>query len=382
MEFGVFQGASVGPKPWEESEPRRFREDIEMGVIAEEAGFDYFWAPEHHFLEDYSHNSASHLSCLAVGMRTTRIRLATGIFNLCPPINHPIRVAEQIATIDVLTNGRIELGTGRGSGSTEVNGFGVSTEESRSMWEESIRAIPKMWTQDLFSWDGQHFSTPERCVLPKPVQRPHPPLWVTASNPSTVETAGRMGIGVAVFNFAGPEQLKPLVDTYKAAIAQAEPVGEFVYDKIMALSRLMCLEDGDRARREFAKGANDSSPYFSTYFDTIPDNFALHADTARPVSQTVIRQWVSDRKEQMKEARGNPGHGGFFREEDLTPEFLREQGFSVGTPDEITETLKGFEAAGLDQVCLVPRQGFNDPFDQMRESMHLFGEKVIPSFKG
>jgi len=128
MEFGVFQGASVGPRPWDETEPQRIRDDVEMGVEADRAGFDTFWAPEHHCLEEYSHNSSSHLSCLAVGMRTENIRLVTGIFNLCPPINHPVRVAEQIAYIDILTNGRIELGTGRGSGSTEVNTFGITNE--------------------------------------------------------------------------------------------------------------------------------------------------------------------------------------------------------------------------------------------------------------
>jgi len=128
MEFGVFQGASVGPRPWDETEPQRIRDDVEMGVEADRAGFDTFWAPEHHCLEEYSHNSSSHLSCLAVGMRTENIRLVTGIFNLCPPINHPVRVGEQIAYIDILTNGRIELGTGRGSGSTEVNTFGITNE--------------------------------------------------------------------------------------------------------------------------------------------------------------------------------------------------------------------------------------------------------------
>ena len=122
--------------------------------------------------------------------------------------------------IDVLTNGRIELGTGRGSGSTEVNTFGVDPAETRAMWEESIRQIPKMWTQDLYSYSGKYFSVPERCILPKPVTRPHPPLWVTASNPSTVEAAARMGIGVAMFSFSAPEVLRPLVELYKETIRE------------------------------------------------------------------------------------------------------------------------------------------------------------------
>ena len=163
MEIGVFQGASVGLRPWDESEPMRIRRDVEIGVVADEAGFDYFWAPEHHSLEEYSHNSSSHLACLTVGLKTENIRLVTGIFNLCPAINHPVRVAEQIAYIDIVTNGRIELGTGRGSGSTEVNTFGVDARETRAMWDEAIREIPKMWTQDLYAHEGEFFSVPERC---------------------------------------------------------------------------------------------------------------------------------------------------------------------------------------------------------------------------
>ena len=141
-----------------------------MGIAAEAAGFDSFWAPEHHFLEEYSHNSSSHLSCLAVGVQTERIRVVTGIFNLCPPINHPVRVAEQIAMIDIYTNGRIELGTGRGSGSTEVNAWGLDNAETKAYWEEAVRAIPKMWTQDTFTHDGKYFSVPERtpCSCPPP----------------------------------------------------------------------------------------------------------------------------------------------------------------------------------------------------------------------
>ena len=101
LEFGVFQGASVGPRPWDVTEPLRIRRDIEVGIAADAAGFDTYWAPEHHCLEEYSHGSSSHLACLAVGVQTKRIRVVTGIFNLCPPINHPVRVAEQIAYIDV-----------------------------------------------------------------------------------------------------------------------------------------------------------------------------------------------------------------------------------------------------------------------------------------
>ena len=236
LEFGVFQGASVGPRPWDETEPRRLRNDVEVGIAADAAGFDTYWAPEHHCLEEYSHGSSSHLSCLAVGVQTKRIRVVTGIFNLCPPINHPVRVAEQIAYIDVLTNGRVELGTGRGSGSTEVNTFGLRQRRDARHVGGGDPRHPEDVDAGALPWDGKYFSVPERCIIPRVVQKPHPPLWVTATNPGTVETAAKMGIGAAMFNFADPELLRPLVETYKTTIEKAEPVGAFVYNKIMTIA--------------------------------------------------------------------------------------------------------------------------------------------------
>ena len=374
MEFGIFQGASVGPRPWDETEPRRIRRDIELGIAAEAAGFDTFWAPEHHCLEEYSHCSSSHLTCLAVGMKTTRIRLVTGIFNLCPPINHPVRVAEQIAMIDVLTNGRIELGTGRGSGSTEVNTFGLRNEDTREMWDEAIRAIPKMWTQDLFEWKGKHFSVPERCILPNPVQKPHPPLWVTASNPGTVETAARMGLGAAMFSFSDPQKLAPLVETYKTTIEKAEPVGAFAYNKIMAIAPAFCLEDGDEARAIYASQPAGASVHFSVYFDTIPDFAKRLENEPRPMSQTRVRELI-------REAKGDPSLKGPFARGEVTPEFLHQNGICIGNPDEVSATVQRFVDIGLDQLVVIPVVGWNAPHDKTLESLRLLGEKVLPRFR-
>jgi alkanesulfonate monooxygenase SsuD/methylene tetrahydromethanopterin reductase-like flavin-dependent oxidoreductase (luciferase family) len=375
MQFGVFMGGSVGPQPWDQSEPLRLRRDVEIGVTADRAGFDAFWAPEHHSLEEYSHCSSSHLMCLAVGMRTERIRLVTGIFNICPPINHPVRVAEQIAMIDVLTHGRIELGTGRGSGSTEVNTFGVTNEISRDMWEEAIRAIPKMWTQELFSWQGKYFSVPERVILPRVVQKPHPPLWVTASNPPTVELAAKRGIGVAMFSFSDPELLRPNVEIYKNAIAKAEPVGAFVHDKIMAIAPLLCLPDGDEARALYAQNnAGDVSAHFSIFFDTIPAYSHLQAGEKRPISQTRLRELI-------KRAAQDPALAGPIASGAITQEFLFQNGICVGNPDDVSRIVKRYADIGLDMLVLIPASGWNVPHDKSVESILLTGEKVLPLFR-
>ena len=374
LEFGVFQGAAVGPRPWDVTEPMRLRHDVEIGIAADAAGFDTYWAPEHHCLEEYSHSSSSHLSCLAVGVQTKRIRVITGIFNLCPTINHPVRVAEQIAYIDVMTNGRVELGTGRGSGSTEVNTFGLATDETRAMWDEAIRAIPKMWTQDLFKWDGKYFSVPERCILPRVVQKPHPPLWVTASNPGTIETAAKMGIGAAMFNFADPELLRPLVEVYKTTIEKADPVGAFVHNKIMTIAPALCLEDGDEAREIFRGTTGLTAAHFTVYFDSIPHFAEQTKHVPRPIPQSKLRELIKEFG-QRKDVKGAFAGGG------VSPENLLQNGICVGSPEDVIRTVRRFEAVGLDQLVLIPVVGWNMTHETTLRSVRLLGEKVLPHFR-
>ena len=375
MEFGVFATGTVGPKPWDESEPRVLRADVQSGIVADEAGFDTFWAPEHHCTESYSHSSSSHLTCLAVGLQTKRIRVVTGIMNLCPTINHPVRVAEQIALIDILTDGRVELGTGRGSGSTEVNTFGLRNEDTRELWEEAVREIPKMWSQDLYSHDGKHFSVPERCILPKPIQKPHPPMWVTSSNPETVAVAGRMGLGVAVFSFQDPLLLRPLVDAYKRAIEDPDPVGEVINNKFVTIAPLVCLEDGDLARKVQDDRAGQIDPYFATYFDTIPLLAERTANEPRPIPQSRLRELVEEAKVDAK----LPGP---FAKGVIDPEALHESGICAGTPEEVARTVGRYQDVGIDQLVTLPRlASWMEDEEQVWESMRLFGKEVIPQFK-
>jgi alkanesulfonate monooxygenase SsuD/methylene tetrahydromethanopterin reductase-like flavin-dependent oxidoreductase (luciferase family) len=310
-----------------------------------------------------------------VGLQTQRIRVVTGIMNLCPPINHPIRVAEQIALIDILTNGRVELGTGRGSGSTEVNTFGLRNQDTRELWEEAVRAIPKMWTQDLFSWEGKHFSVPERCILPKPIQKPHPPMWVTSSNPETVEIAGRMGLGVAVFSFQDPLLLRPLVERYKRAIQDPDPVGDVIHNKFVTIAPLVCMEDGAAARQLQDDRAGQIDPWFATYFDTIRELGERTKDEPRPIAQSRLREMV-------EEARSQEGLPGPFAKGMTDPDAVHTAGICAGTPDEVAATVARYQDAGVDQLVMLPRlASWMEDEEQVWESMRLFGREVIPRFQ-
>src|SRR5438067_6870546 len=180
MEFGIFAQA-FNPQSAREQDPdsehNRIRHEIEVVKAADRSGFKYVWASEHHFLDEYSHLSASE-SCLGyLAAVTNRIHLGSGIFNITPPVNHPARIAERVAMLDHLSSGRFEFGTGRGSSTTEQAGFGITDPElTKEMYDEVIGEFKKMWRNDTYRFDGRFFSMPERNVLPKPYVKPHPPM--------------------------------------------------------------------------------------------------------------------------------------------------------------------------------------------------------------
>ena len=253
MEFGVFVGMYHPNHRREagETEQDVLRAELDVVQAADRSGFKYVWVTEHHFLDEYSHLSANEAWMAYALAITDNIHIGSGIINITPPVCHPARVAEKVAMLDQLAPGRFEFGTGRGSSSVEVLGFGIdSMDTTRDMFDEALPEIIKMMGPDEYGpYEGQFFSLPRRQVLPKPVTLPHPPIWVAAGSPGTFEKAARMGIGVLCFSFAGAEALKPLIDIYKTTIEDADPVGGYVNNNVMVTTAMMTLEDGDRAAR-------------------------------------------------------------------------------------------------------------------------------------
>ena len=176
MKFGIFYEHQI-PRPWNEGDEHRlFKEALDQVELADRLGIDYVWEVEHHFLEEYSHSSAPEVFLAACSQRTTQIRLGHGIVLMPPGYNHPARVAERVATLDLVSDGRVDWGTGESSSRIELEGFGVDPQEKRDMWLESVRETARMMVSDPYpGYDGKYFSMPHRSVVPKPVQRPHPP---------------------------------------------------------------------------------------------------------------------------------------------------------------------------------------------------------------
>ena len=193
MEFGIFYEISV-PRPWNDGAEKTVYDNcLEQARLADELGFEAIWAVEHHFLEEYSHCPAPEIFLTACAMQTSRIRIGHGIVVCVPQFNHPIRVAERAAVLDIVSGGRLEVGTGRSATWTELGGFEADPDETKKTWDEYVRVLPKMWTRERFSHRGRAFSMPERAVIPKPLQKPHPPTCLADTSPGAAIAAGERG---------------------------------------------------------------------------------------------------------------------------------------------------------------------------------------------
>ena len=208
MRFGIFYEHQL-PRPWgDDGEQRLIQDALEQVELADRVGFDSVWEVEHHFLEEYSHSSASErLPRPPPRSARSASAWASGSSPLPPGYQHPARVAETVAMLDLVSDGRVEFGTGETSSGAELEGFGVDRETKRAQWEEALDVVTRMMVEEPFAGDDGRFVTmPPRNVVPKPVQKPHPPLWVACSRRETIRLAAEKGIGALSFSFVEPEE--------------------------------------------------------------------------------------------------------------------------------------------------------------------------------
>lgn len=356
VDFGVFFELSV-PRPFTpEGEHRVLLHALEQARLADELGFTCAWAVEHHFLEEYSHSSAPELFLTAIAMQTRRLRVGHGAVVCVPEINHPIRVAERAAFLDQLSGGRLELGTARSSTWTEIGGFGANPDDTKKDWDEYVRVLPQMWTRETFRYRGRCFSMPERAVLPKPLQKPHPPLWVTVTSPGTELDAADRGLGclgVATASFAEQERR---TREYHRRIQLCEPAGAAVNDRVATLNFLYCHEDPDVA-------AERGLRFLGTF-----GLLNAHLLFTREVFPTRAYQSLANLAP-APTRRGGPG------ERPAVPE-----GMCLGTPDQIVQAIKRWESIGVDQINFLLNAAEVLPQEQVLDSLRLFAREVMPVF--
>ena len=349
MKFGLFYEHQI-PRPWQDgAEHKLFQDALAQVELADTLGFDYIWEVEHHFLEEYSHSSAPEVFLAACSQRTTQIRLGHGIVLMPPAYNHPARVAERIATLDLVSNGRVEWGTGESASHIELGGFNVDPKCKREMWAECTRETAKMMTQSPYSgYDGQYFSMPPRNVVPKPLQAPHPPPWVACSSRDSLRYAAKYGLGALTFAFVDAEEAKFWVEEYYEIFEkECEPLTQRVNPNIAMVSGFSCHNNEETA---VARGL-DGLRFF---------RFALahyyHNGSQIP-GETDIWQLYKQTTQDPSEGRAG-----------------------IGTPDQIREHLEIMEDAGVDQVVFIQQAGAN-LHEDICESLELFAERVLPDFK-
>ena len=372
MRFGLFYEHQL-PRPWEDGAEQRLYDDaLEQIEIADRAGFDYVWQVEHHFMEEYSHSSAPEVFLAAASQRTTRIRLGHGIVNVMPQVNHPARVAERIATLDLVSGGRVEFGTGESSSAAELGGFLIRREQKRAMWEDAVAAISHLLVEAPFAgWASDHVRMPPRNVVPKPVQKPHPPMWVACSRRETIQFAARNGIGALSFSFVEPEDAGKWVREYYDLIASEEcvPIGFAVNPNVCVVLPMMCHEDEATAIERGIDGAHYFGYSLAHYYGITPHE---------PGSTNV---W-----EEFLERRDDQGFARDLIQADKAPLGVKimQHGLgslrgAIGTPDQIAELVRRYEAVGVDQIGFVLQAGRNR-HEHICEALELFGERVIPEF--
>jgi len=361
MRFGVFYELQL-PKPWlADAERRLFKEALQQMVLADRLGYDYAWQVEHHFLDEYSHSSAPEVFLASAAALTTRIRLGHGIRQVIPGYNHPPRTAECLATLDVMSDGRLDFGFGEGATRMELGGFRIPAKEKRAMAIEAAEQIANMMVLEPYpGYDGKAFAMPCRNVLPKPVQKPHPPMWMACTNRDTIKIAASLGVGALAFSFLNPDEARTWSATYYDIIKSdaCVPIGHSVNANIAMVSAFSVHPDRAEAIRRGQEGFEFFGYAIQALVarDTVPGRTTLWADFI------AKRGDKADKLIAASAAAQNFGQGG------------------IGTPKDMRAHLEGFQEAGVDQVIFLQQAGRNR-HDHICESLELFARDVMPAFK-
>jgi len=375
MKFGVFYEHQV-PRPWEVGSERVVLEQaLEQAELADRLGIDYFWEVEHHFLEEYSHSSAPEVFLAAVSQRTKRIRLGHGIVQTPPPFNHPARVAERLATLDLLSGGRVDFGTGESSSEAELGGFLIDAADKRAMWEEGLRVALRCMSEQPFTGHrGNHVQMPPRNVVPKPWQKPHPPVWVACSRRETIHLAAQHGIGALAFAFFDPEEARHWVDDYYTTLErEGVPIGDAVNANLATVTTFFCHHDEEEAIRRGSEGVNFlgfSLGHYYVFGRHVPDGIDLWDDYQRRRAELGYDPAA------LTFAEGDPQRLGAK----VVQEGVAGLRGAIGTPVQVRDYLRRYEECGVDQVILASTAGKNR-HEHVMESLELFAKEVMPEFQ-
>jgi alkanesulfonate monooxygenase SsuD/methylene tetrahydromethanopterin reductase-like flavin-dependent oxidoreductase (luciferase family) len=372
MRFGIFYEHQL-PRPWDDGAEEKLLSDaLDQVELADRLGFHSVWEVEHHFLEEYSHSSASEVFLAAASQRTKNIRLGFGIVAMPPGYQHPARVAEKVSTLDLVSHGRVEFGTGETSSGQELAGFRVDRATKREQWQEAVDAATRMMVEEPFAGiEGRFVQMPIRNVVPKPKQKPHPPLWVACSRRDTIRLAAEKGIGALTFSFVEPEEAKQWVDEFHEIIAsdRCVPLGFEVNPSLAVVVPMMLHSDEATAIERGIDGAHFFGYSLAHYYV-----FGEHHP-----GRTNIYEEFLERRDEVGFARQviQPDQGPLGLK--IMQEGMGSLRGAIGTPDQVREMCRRYEKAGVDQVIFVLQAGPNK-HEHICESLELFAAEVMPEF--
>jgi alkanesulfonate monooxygenase SsuD/methylene tetrahydromethanopterin reductase-like flavin-dependent oxidoreductase (luciferase family) len=355
MKFSLFYEMQIS-NPTRDRERQLFRDCVDQAVLADRLGYHCVWAVEHHGLYEYAHSSAPEIFLSFVAARTKRIRIGHGVTLTPHRFNHPIRIAERVATLDILSEGRVNWGSGKSSSNVEPELFDVDPNMLDSLWEEALRMIPVMWRDEVFSWNGRHYRIAPTHIIPKPAQSPHPPVFTSTARAQSLVRAGQMGVGVLNFSANGHQDLKNRVRTYKDASKTAAPT-EWTKNDHFCMTTYTCVLPNDHQACSYGfTGAN----YFRDSYDLY-----YNQKVRPPVGPLAIRREAisQDILELLKDVRNDEEHMLSI----------------IGDPVAAREKVAMFHDAGVDEVLLIMQLGLI-PSEIIKESLRCFAEEVMPHF--
>ncbi|HET8612972.1 MAG TPA: LLM class flavin-dependent oxidoreductase [Sphingomonas sp.] len=374
MKFSIiYEAQMVDPSP--ESERRCFNEIVEQAKLAEKMGFDTIWAVEHTALTQYAHMSAPETFLAFIAGATSRIGIGHGVVCLPPAMNHPVKVAERIATLDILSGGRVHFGMGKGGTQQEAGTFGYDLNELQPMIDESMYLIPKIMVQEEIEHEGRFVTIPRRPIHPKPLQQPHPPLYMACTREATLVAAGSRGIGALVLGFSGPDEIAKKNAIYREAFRSRKPeeqVGFRPTEHLAALCAATVLDDREKARRIGLRGQRFFAEAIAHWYQGGPKP-SVDENLSAEQQEAILAQ----EKEQVV---------AYLSEEKIPVGDEHTSNYTVaqdayGTPEDCIRYVQRLFDAGADEILFLFQMG-SIPHEAIMETIRNIGEKVIPHFRG
>ena len=389
MKIDIFSEMQHPKELWGDDgqyEHRLFEQTLEQAKLADEMGYGCWWEVEHHTAVEFSFSSAPELMLTAIAQNTNQIEVGHAAVLAPARFNHAIRVAERAAFLDHLSNGRLQMGMAR-STVPEWRTFNIDADSTRDQLQQTFEMIPKMWTQDKFSWKSDQYEINDVSIIPKPYQKPHPPLWQACSSIPSFEQAGRNGVGaLGVTLWASHEEVQGMVDIYRKASAECEkPVGEFQNNQIAFFTFVHGAESREEALANGAAGAaawytNEAFSFFEVRESFIEVAREMEAAAKDPAGGGLVGQYARDFADPSEAAImiGRIMEGEQVGEDEMFDVLSRQESLIVGDQDKIREGFKFYEEVGIDRLMTLHQVG---PLshDKITKSIRLVGE-VIPEF--